>query len=225
MKQKRHHSGSASAALVFLRLVASVTLRGAHTESLSYNRSLTARRPCFAMKNIAKNDRGTRASTDFLKGNIMSVYDKLKALNITLPAVATPAAAYLPFVQTGKLVFLSGHIARQDGKPWVGQLGKTMGTEDGKLAARGVAIELMGTLHAALAANGQDLNQVKRIVKLMSLVNSTGDFTEQHLVTNGASELFAEVFGPSGAHARSAFGVAQIPLGACVEIELIAEVA
>ncbi|WP_395057677.1 RidA family protein [Polaromonas sp.] len=149
------------------------------------------------------------------------IYDKLKALGITLPPVAVPAAAYVPFVQTGKLVFLSGHIAKKDGKPWVGQLGKNMTTEEGKAAARAIAIDLMGTLHAAVG----DLGQVKRIVKLMSLVNSTGDFTEQHLVTNGASELFGEVFGPVGAHARSAFGVAQIPMGACVEIELIAELA
>lgn len=153
----------------------------------------------------------------------MSVYDKLKDLNITLPPVAVPAAAYVPFAQTGNLVFLSGHIAKQDGKPWVGQLGKNMGTEDGKAAARAVAIDLMGTLHAACVAAGGDLNRVKRIVKLMSLVNSTADYTEQHLVTNGASELFGQVFGERGAHARSAFGVAQIPLGACVEIELIAE--
>lgn len=149
------------------------------------------------------------------------IYDKLKALGITLPPVAVPAAAYVPFVQTGKLVFLSGHIAKKDGKPWIGQLGKNMTTEEGKAAARAIAIDLMGTLHAAVG----DLGRVKRIVKLMSLVNSTGDFTEQHLVTNGASELFAEVFGPAGAHARSAFGVAQIPMGACVEIELIAEIA
>jgi enamine deaminase RidA (YjgF/YER057c/UK114 family) len=154
-----------------------------------------------------------------------NIYDKLKALGITLPPVSAPAAAYVPFVQTGQLIFLSGHIARQDGKPWVGQLGKNLVTADGQAAARGIAIDLMGTLHAALAATGKDLNQVKRIVKVMSLVNSTGDFTEQHLVTNGASELFAEVFGDAGKHARSAFGVAQIPMGACVEIELIAEVA
>jgi len=150
----------------------------------------------------------------------MSVYDKLKELGITLPPVATPAAAYVPFVRTGNLVFLSGHIAKKDGKPWVGQLGKNMTTEEGKAAARAIAVDLMGTLHAAVG----DLNPVKRIVKVMSLVNSTGDFTEQHLVTNGASELFGQVFGDKGAHARSAFGVAQIPTGACVEIELIAEV-
>lgn len=149
-----------------------------------------------------------------------TIDDKLKQLGITLPPVATPAAAYVPFVQAGNLVFISGHIARRDGKPWVGQLGKTMQTEEGKAAARAIAIDLMGTLKAAVG----DLGRVKRIVKLMSLVNSTSDFTEQHLVTNGASELFGDVFGPKGAHARSAFGVAQIPMGACVEIELIAEI-
>lgn len=153
----------------------------------------------------------------------MSVYDQLSALNITLPPVSVPAAAYVPYVQTGNLVFLSGHIARKDGKPWAAQFGKNITTEEGKAAARAVAIDLMGTLQAAA---GGDLNRVKRIVKVMSLVNSTGDYTEQHLVTNGASELLGEVFGPEkGAHARSAFGVAQIPLGACVEIELIAELA
>ena len=149
----------------------------------------------------------------------MSIYDKLAELNITLPPVAIPAAAYVPFVQTGKLVFLSGHVAKKDGKPWVGQLGKNMTTEEGKAAARAVAIDLMGTLRVAVG----DLSRVKRIVKLMSLVNSSGDFTEQHLVTNGASELIGQLFGDAGAHARSAFGVAQIPLGACVEIEMIAE--
>jgi enamine deaminase RidA (YjgF/YER057c/UK114 family) len=152
----------------------------------------------------------------------MSVYDKLKELGITLPAVATPAAAYVPFVRTGNLVFLSGHVAKKDGKSWVGQLGKNMTTDEGKQAARAVAVDLIATLQAAC---GGDLTRVKRIVKVMSLVNSTGDFTEQHLVTNGASELFGEIFGEQGKHARSAFGVAQIPLGACVEIELIAELA
>ena len=151
----------------------------------------------------------------------MSIYNTLKSLNIELPPVAVPAAAYVPFVQTGQLVFLSGHIAKKDGKPWVGQLGKTMGTAEGQQAARAVAIDLLGTLHAAVG----DLNKVKRIVKVMSLVNSTSEFTEQHLVTNGCSELLGQVFGAAGAHARSAFGVAQIPLGACVEIELIAEIA
>ena len=150
-----------------------------------------------------------------------SVYDRLAQLGITLPPVAVPAAAYVPFVRTGKLVFVSGHIARRDGKPWVGQLGRDTDTATGRQAARAIAIDLLGTLHAAVG----DLNKIERIVKVMSLVNSTPEFTEQHLVTNGCSELLAEVFGAKGAHARSAFGVAQIPMGACVEIELIAQVA
>lgn len=150
-----------------------------------------------------------------------TVQQRLQALGITLPPVGVPAAAYVPFVRTGNLVFVSGHIARKDGKPWVGQLGAGVGTEEGKLAARAIAIDLLGTLQAATG----DLARVKRIVKVMSLVNSTPTFTEQHLVTNGCSELLVEVFGKEiGAHARSAFGVAQIPLGACVEIELVAEV-
>ncbi len=146
---------------------------------------------------------------------------RLQALGITLPPLSTPAAAYVPFVRSGDLVFVSGHIAKKAGKPWVGQLGLTMGTEEGQAAARAIAVDLLGTL--AAACDG-DLSKVRRIVKLMSLVNSTPTFTEQHLVTNGCSQLLVEVFGPEvGAHARSAFGVAQIPLGACVEIELVAQ--
>jgi enamine deaminase RidA (YjgF/YER057c/UK114 family) len=152
----------------------------------------------------------------------MTIAARLQALGIELPPLAIPAAAYLPFVQTGSLVFISGHIAKKDGKPWVGQLGLSMTTEEGKAAARAIAIDLMGTLQAAA---GGDLSRVKRIVKVMSLVNSTSTFTEQHLVTNGCSELLGEIFGDAGKHARSAFGVAQIPMGACVEIELIAELA
>ena len=152
----------------------------------------------------------------------MTPQDRLQTLGITLPPVAVPAAAYVPFVRSGNLVFISGHIAKKDGKAWVGQLGLTTNTEEGKAAARAIAIDLMGTLQAAVG----DLARVKRIVKVLSLVNSTPTFTEHHLVTNGCSELLCAVFGPEvGAHARSAFGVAQLPMGACVEIELIAEVA
>jgi enamine deaminase RidA (YjgF/YER057c/UK114 family) len=150
-----------------------------------------------------------------------NVYERLKALGIELPPVAKPAAAYVPFVRTGDLIFVSGHTAKRDGKPWVGQLGRDVDTETGKLAARSIAIDLLGTLH--VACDG-DLNRVVRIVKVMSLVNSTATFTEQHLVTNGCSELLGQVFGDKGTHARSAFGVAQIPTGSCVEIELIAQV-
>lgn len=149
-----------------------------------------------------------------------NVYDRLKELGIELPVAGAPAAAYVMSAQTGNTVYLSGHIAKKDGKVWAGKLGDTLATEEGKVAARAIAIDLIATLHAHVG----DLNRVTRIVKVMSLVNSTLTFTEQHLVTNGASELFVEVFGERGKHARSAFGVAQIPLGACVEIELVAEV-
>ena len=150
----------------------------------------------------------------------MSVYDKLRDLNISLPQATPATGAYTPFVRTGNLVFVAGHISKKNGKPWAGQLGVNVSVPEAKEAARAVAIDLMATLESAVG----DLNQIKRIVKLMVLVNSVPIFTEQHLVANGASEFFGEVFGASAAHARSAFGVAQIPLGACVEIELIAEV-
>jgi enamine deaminase RidA (YjgF/YER057c/UK114 family) len=123
-------------------------------------------------------------------------------------------------VRSGKLLFISGHIAKIDGKPWVGQLGRELSTEQGKDAARRVAIDLLGTLHGALG----DLEKVRRILKLLVLVNSDPSFTEQHLVANGASELLVEVFGDEGKHARAAFGVPQIPFGSCVEIDLVAEV-
>ena len=90
----------------------------------------------------------------------MTIYDKLESLGITLPPVSVPAAAYVPYVQTGKLVFLSGHIARRDGKPWVGQLGAEINTEQGKAAARAIAIDLIGTLHAAVGDLGA--NQAHR---------------------------------------------------------------
>jgi len=149
----------------------------------------------------------------------MSAYKTLKALNISLPAVTAPVAAFVPFVQSGKLLFVSGNIAKKDGKPWVGQLGDGISTQQGKEAARSIAIDLLATLDAATG----DLDRIKRIVKLLVLVNSSSGFTEQHLVANGASELLGEVFGERGKHARAAFGVAQIPFGACVEIDLIAE--
>ena len=149
----------------------------------------------------------------------MSVYEKLQSLGIDLPVPAAPVASFVPVVRTGNLVFLSGHIAKQAGKPLTGKLGADLTTEQGQAAARLVAIELLGTLNAAL-----DLNTVKQIVKLMVLVNSAPAFTEQHLVANGASDLLCQVFGEAGKHARSAFGVVQIPFGSCVEIELIAEV-
>lgn len=145
---------------------------------------------------------------------------RLKKLGIELPTQAAPAAAYVMAATAGNTVFVSGHIAKRDDKPWVGKLGKDLNTEAGKEAARSIAIDLIATLQSHLGS----LDKIKRIVKVMGLVNSTSEYTEQHLVINGCSELLLEVFGDAGKHARSAFGVAQIPLGACVEIELIAEI-
>ncbi len=148
------------------------------------------------------------------------ISQKLSNLGITLVSPGAPAAAYVMAVTTGHQVFLSGHIAKRDGKPWVGKLGLDMDTATGQLAARSIAIDLLSTLNAHLGS----LDRVRRVVKVMGLVNSTFEFTEQHLVMNGCSELIVEVFGEIGKHARSAFGVAQIPLGACVEIEMIVEI-
>ncbi|KKB62389.1 L-PSP family endoribonuclease [Robbsia andropogonis] len=148
-----------------------------------------------------------------------AVYQRLDAAGITLPAANAPAAAYVMAAQSGNLVHVSGHIARKEGQPWVGRLGDSLDTATGKAAARSVAIDLLATLHAHTG----DLGRVSRIVKLVSLVHSAPTFTEQHLVTNGASELMVEIFGDQGKHARSAFGVAQLPFGVCVEIEMIAE--
>ncbi len=151
----------------------------------------------------------------------MNPYQALERMNIALPPAATPVAAFVMATQSGNLLFVSGHIARKDGKPVPGQLGASLSTQDGQAAARSVAIDLIATLHGYLG----DLSRVTRIVKVTCLVNSAPTFTEQHLVANGCSELLLAVFGEQGRHARSAFGVAQIPLGACVEIELVAEIA
>jgi enamine deaminase RidA (YjgF/YER057c/UK114 family) len=153
-----------------------------------------------------------------------TVYVRLKALQVTLPDAPPPGVdgyvpAFVPFVRSGNLVYLSGRLAKKDGKLWIGKLETEITTEQGKEAARGVAIELVATLQSALG----DLDNVIRIVRLLLLVNCAPDFTEPHVVPNGASELLLEIFGERGSHARSAFGVAQIPFGACVEIEMIVE--
>lgn len=150
----------------------------------------------------------------------MSAYDKLRSLNVSLPEMTAPVAAFVPFVRSGNLIFVSGHIAKKNNQPWVGKLGSQITTAEGREAARSVIVDILGTVHSAIG----DLNAIKRIVKLVILVNSDPAFTEQHLVANGASELLQEVFGENGAHARAAFGVSQIPFGSCVEIDLVAEV-
>ena len=130
-----------------------------------------------------------------------SVYERLKNLQITLPGVPPPVvdgyvAAFVPFVRTGNLIHLSGRLAKKNGKLWCGKLGEEITTAEGKQAARSVAIELLATLQAAIG----DLNDVRRIVKLLVFVNSGPHFTEAHMVANGASELFIEVFEERGAH-------------------------
>ena len=154
-----------------------------------------------------------------------TVYERLKALQIALredppPVVDGYVAAFVPFVRTGNLVYLSGRLAKKDGKLWSGKVGEQITTLEGKQAARGIAIELLATLQAALG----DLDKIKRIVKVVVMVNSKPNFTESHVVANGASELFLEIFGERGAHARTSHGGAEIPFGACVELDLIAEV-
>lgn len=124
------------------------------------------------------------------------------------------------FVITPNEIYVSGHIAKRDGKPWVGKLGADMTTEEGKSAARAVAVDLLKTLETAAGS----LDHIKRLRKLLVLVNATDTFTEPHLVANGASEHFLEILGDRGRHARSAVCVAQLPFGVCVEIELIAEI-
>src|SRR5580704_1908914 len=153
-----------------------------------------------------------------------TVYERLKALQITLPDVQPPVvdgyvAAFVPFVRTGNLVYLSGRLAKKNGRPWSGKVGRDITTLEGKQAARDIAIEVLATLQVALG----DLDKIKRIVKLIVMVNSIPNFTESHVVANGASELFLEIFGERGAHARTSHGGAEIPFGACVEVDLIAE--
>lgn len=147
-------------------------------------------------------------------------YDALQSLGITLPPGTLPVGTFAPAVHAGGFVFLSGHIAKREGRPWTGRVGETLSAEEGYRAARAVSIDLLGTLQAAV----HDLAVIRRIVKLTVFVNSAATFTDQPSVANGASDLFRDVFGDAAVPARSAVGVAQLPFGACVEIELIAEV-
>lgn len=149
-----------------------------------------------------------------------TAYARLAQLGIELAPPTPAVGAYVPWVRSGDLLFVAGHIARRAGKPWSGQLGGSIAVDEGRAAARQVAIDLLATLHVATG----DLEKVRRVVKLLVLVNSTSTFTDQPLIANGASELLVEVLAERGAHARSAFGVVQLPFGSCVEIELIAEV-
>ena len=155
----------------------------------------------------------------------MSIIEgRLRDLDIVLSDVMPPVvdgyvAAFAPFVRSGDQIQLSGRLGKQDGKLLCGKVGEEISLEQGKVAARGVAIELLAVLKAAVG----DLDNVRRVVKLFVMVNGAPNFTEPHRVADGASEVLVQVFGERGIHARSAVSVAQVPFGACVEIDMIAE--
>lgn len=148
-----------------------------------------------------------------------TIQKRLEALGVTLPAAAAPAANYVPYAQSGKLLMTAGQLPLEAGKLVTGLLGRDLDTEAGKKAARLCAINILAQIQAATG----DLEQIARIVKIAVFVASTPNFTEQHLVANGASDFLAEALGERGKHARSAVGVAVLPLNAAVEIEAIAE--
>ncbi|RPE63176.1 enamine deaminase RidA (YjgF/YER057c/UK114 family) [Pacificibacter maritimus] len=146
---------------------------------------------------------------------------KLAELGLTLPDAPAPAANYVPYVQTGNLIHISGQISNDEAGLIVGKLGLDLTTEQGAQAARSCALSLLAQ---AKAASDGDLTKVKRLVKMVGFVNSTPDFTEQPTVINGASDLMVAVMGDAGRHARSAVSAASLPLGVAVEIEAIFEV-
>ena len=145
----------------------------------------------------------------------------LAALGITIPAASAPAANYVPFVISGNQLWISGQISMANGSFMTGKLAGEGDIEAGRAAARQCAINLIAQIKAALG----DLDRVKRVVKLVGFVNSSPDFTDQPKVVNGCSDLFVEVFGDAGRHARSAVGVAQLPFNVSVEVEAVIEFA
>jgi enamine deaminase RidA (YjgF/YER057c/UK114 family) len=146
---------------------------------------------------------------------------RLKTLGIELPAVPAPAANYVPSVRVGNLLFISGQVSNIPGEKYLGKLGDNMTVEEGQKAARACAISILANLKAAAG----DLEKVRRVVKLTGFVNCTPTFEDAHKVVNGCSDLLVEVLGERGRHARSAVGMASLPLGFAVEVEAIAEIA
>lgn len=150
----------------------------------------------------------------------MTVIERLSELGITLPAVAAPVAAYVPAIRVGDQVWTSGQLPFVDGKlPAVGKLGADITVEQGADYARQAALNALATVDALVG-----INNVKRVLKIVGFVASADGFAEQPAVVNGASNLIGEIFGEAGAHARSAVGVAELPLSSPVEIEIIVEV-
>jgi len=146
--------------------------------------------------------------------------DRLAALGIALDAPPAPAANYVPLRRAGNLLFVSGQISADAGGVITGKLGADLDVEAGQRAARAAAVAILAQIKAGA---GVQLERVAGVVRLMVLVNATPDFVQHHLVANGASDLFVEIFGQAGRHARAAFGVASLPLGAAVEIEAVVE--
>ena len=150
----------------------------------------------------------------------MSIESKLAELGIVLPEPAAPVAAYVPLVVHGGMAHVSGQLPFIDGQLVTGRLGEDVALEQGAAAARACGLMILAQLKAALGS----LDRVERVVKLGAFVSSTGDFTDQPKIANGASELMAQVFGDAGKHARSAVGVPVLPLGAAVEVDAIVAV-
>ena len=151
----------------------------------------------------------------------MSAESRLAELGITLPEAAAPAANYIPYAVTGNLLFTSGQLPLTGGKlSATGLLGRELDVTAGREAAKWCAVNILAQAKAALG----DLGRIARIVKISVFVASTPDFTEQHLVANGASDFLVDVLGDKGRHARSAVGMASLPLNAPVEIEAIIEI-
>jgi enamine deaminase RidA (YjgF/YER057c/UK114 family) len=155
-----------------------------------------------------------------------SIKKRLRSAGITLPDVMPPvvegyAPAFAPFVRSGGQVHISGRLAKRGDSILAGKLGSDLTVDEGKAAARDIAIELLSVLNGA--ANG--LDRISRIVKIVVFVNGAPGFTEPHRVADGASQLLVEILGDAGRHARSAIVAADLPFGACLEIEMIAELA
>lgn len=151
----------------------------------------------------------------------MGAEDRLSELGLELPPVAAPLASYVPVVMAGGFAFVSGQVPLSEGRPlWTGKLGADLDVEAGAEAARRCALQALAALRAELGS----LDRIRRIVRLSVFVASAEGFTSQPQVANGASDLLSEVFGDAGRHARAAVGVAELPLGAPVEVEVLAEI-
>lgn len=151
----------------------------------------------------------------------MAIAERLRELNVTIPWPSAPAANYVGTVRTGNLVFVSGHgPLRPDGTFASGKVGRDLTLEDGHEAARLTAIQCLASLQAELGS----LDRVRRIVKLLVMINCTEDFEQHPAVANGASDLLVDIFGDSGKHARSAVGMQMLPMNIAVEVEMVVEV-